>query len=91
METKKLINPNAFPTPMETGYEYNDKGERTDTQEGMTLRDYFAAKSLGNLLPENPTGCYGGYSIGVNDIKAIAEMSYLIADAMLKVREETDL
>lgn len=76
MENIKPKNQDAFPCD-----------NKSEGYTGMTLRDYFAAKSLNNLLPENATGCYGGYSIGVNDIKSIVEMSYLIADAMLKERE----
>ena len=43
---------------------------------GMTLRDYFAAKAL-------PV-CMSEYS----DPKNIAHAAYLIADAMLKARQE---
>ena len=56
-------------------------------QEGWTLRDEFANSAMSNLLPENATGCFGGYPIGINDINQIAETAYLIADAMLKQRK----
>jgi hypothetical protein len=44
------------------------------TGEGMTLRDYFAAKAI------NEVGWY-------NNINQSAIMAYEIADAMLKARE----
>lgn len=46
---------------------------------GMTLRDYFAAKSIGITAP-NKTPAY--------DDKTIARYAYEIADAMLKAREQ---
>ena len=46
-------------------------------QEGMTLRDYFAAKAMQGMM-----ACPG--SIRVNDD---ANLAYQIADAMLKARE----
>jgi hypothetical protein len=53
-------------------------------QIGMTLRDYFAAKAMQGLIasPRTPLGT-------VNDVtdQLIAKLSYIMADAMLKVRE----
>jgi len=51
METqnKKPRNPNAFPTPTETAYEWNDQGQTVGSQDGMTLRDYFASKAMASL------------------------------------------
>ena len=43
------------------------------THEGMTLRDYFAAKAMGN--PENIDPVY---------YEQFARKCYLLADAMLK-------
>lgn len=71
----------AFPLP--------NGSETTVGSEGMTLRDYFAAKALQALaggaswrdfdyLPKN------GYSIVENN----ALLSYQMADAMLKARDE---
>ena len=48
--------------------------------EGMSMRDYFAAKAMQGIL-SNPDG------IGFPDEK-IAKDAYWMADAMLKVREE---
>ena len=71
-----MSNSPAFPTsnwqktvPMSNGY-----------NEGMTLRDYFAAKAMTGLLTAEIVGEYS------ND--HVAEISYRIADAMLKAREE---
>jgi glycerol-3-phosphate dehydrogenase len=72
----------AFPTP-----EIHDKhpwGEsplcrHERAEQGMTLRDYFAAKALQGMLAEN-----GG---GATDNEQLAEWAYHLADAMLKARE----
>lgn len=48
--------------------------------EGMTLRDYFAAKAMQGMLAEN-----GGGAVG-ND--KLAEFAYHLADAMIKAREQ---
>jgi hypothetical protein len=47
---------------------------------GMTLRDYFAAKAMTGLLTAEIVGEYSN--------EHVAEISYRIADAMLKAREE---
>jgi len=51
-------------------------------EEGMTLRDYFAAKAMqGELASQHPqTGEY-------NNLDALAVIAYRVADAMLKARE----
>ncbi|AWZ74672.1 hypothetical protein J051_1300 [Klebsiella pneumoniae 440_1540] len=52
----------------------------------MTVRDYFAAKAM--------QGWLAGYPAGINHPArseegfTVAELSYLMADAMLKAREE---
>ena len=60
----------AFPVP-------NDAN--VNEQEGMTLRDYFAAKAMQALL----TGSHGGY-----EWDGAAEDAYKMADAMLAAREQ---
>lgn len=48
--------------------------------EGMTLRDYFAAKAL---------QCYMVNEVwNANTYKAAAKVSYAVADAMLEARKE---
>lgn len=53
---------------------------------GMTLRDYFAAKAMGGLL--TPQMCGEAYLAGDTRIllSALAKVSYLAADALLKER-----
>jgi hypothetical protein len=48
-------------------------------ESGMTLRDYFAAKAMTGLLTAEIVGEYSN--------EHVAEISYRIADAMLKARE----
>ena len=59
----------AFPTTVYSNESY----------QGMTLRDYFAAKALQGMLAEN-----GGGARSNDDLAVIA---YALADAMLKARE----
>lgn len=47
--------------------------------DGMTLRDYFAAKAMQGLL-----AC--DIECGPDNVQSIAESSYIMADAMLKAR-----
>jgi hypothetical protein len=62
----------AFPT--ETEFTYRD---------GMTLRDYFAAKAMAIMWDAYDKGY-----CGLNDkYETIADGAYLMADAMLKARE----
>ena len=64
----------AFPSVIQ--YFPNDLN--ADEEKGMTLRDYFAAKAMQGMLTasENYT----------ND--ELAGFAYIVADAMLKAREE---
>ena len=65
-----MNNPPAFPRPASKEHEYG----MHLPQEGMTLRDYFAAKAMQALVD-------GDY------FDATARMAYDMADAMLKARE----
>jgi hypothetical protein len=57
----------------------------TPYKSGMTLRDYFAAKSMQSILSSDK---YVGL-IGVNRYEQrTAEDAYKMADAMMKAREE---
>lgn len=60
----------AFPLP---ATEWNG------ADEGMTLRDYFAAKAMAALIED------GGYGSRNNDL---AKGAYSVADAMLRAREK---
>jgi len=54
-----------------------------DPNQGMTLRDYFAAKAMQGMLAAN--GDSNGYL--EYEEKTVAANSYKLADAMLKARE----
>jgi len=78
---KKPQNINAFPS---TKTEYDDIGgmdiSRKVHFQGMTLRDYFAAKAM--------TGLISNFNGDVSDnYEIISIASYKMADAMLKHRE----
>ena len=49
--------------------------------EGMTLRDYFAAKAMQGML----SACTGWSEAG---IERLAKCSYMTADQMLKARDD---
>lgn len=53
----------------------------THREEGMELRDYFAAAALQGMLAEN-----GGGAVSNKDL---AEFAYTIADAMMEARNES--
>lgn len=55
-----------------------DKGFEKLGQEGMSLRDYFAAKAMQGVL-------VNGY---FDRFESVALDAYALADAMLKAREE---
>lgn len=67
---------NAFPT-----MQYTKGISPSGFSPGMTLRDYFAAKAMQGLIIINdpvPTGEWPTYA---------GRKAYLIADAMMKARE----
>ncbi len=64
MTTKNTDGP-AFPVPPNTWYD----------KQGMTLRDYFAAKALTLVWPDG------------DDDEHVAQRAYEVADEMLKARE----
>lgn len=57
-------------------------GIENSIYDGMTLRDYFAAKAMQAILSEDPD-----YHQKYEFID-LADFSYRCADAMLKVRQE---
>jgi hypothetical protein len=67
-----MNNPNAFPVFFE-GY-----------QDGMTLRDYFAAAAMQGIFASNTEHDHADEHI----FDAVAEAAYKQADAMLKAREQ---
>jgi hypothetical protein len=60
-----------------------------DPNQGMTLRDYFAAKAMQSwVLATTKTYTHDGqHQTSALDIEQIAEYAYGQADAMLKARE----
>ena len=48
--------------------------------DGMTLRDYFAAKAMQSILV--------GIECAPDDVKNVVESAYVLADAMLVAREK---
>jgi hypothetical protein len=74
-----MNNPPAFPHVADIlQVQGNSAFVKTLTQNGMTLRDYFAAKAMQAILSDQ------NYS---SPDDKLAEASYWIADAMLKARE----
>jgi len=70
------MNEPAFPRPASPAHQHG----MHKPQDGMTLRDYFAAKAMTGLLTAEIVGEYSN--------EHVAEIAYRIADAMLKAREE---
>ena len=69
------INDGGFAFPV---WELNGNGQPEMTGFGLSARDYFAAKAMQGLLAAR--GRYENY-------REIASDAYLLADAMLKARE----
>jgi len=66
----------------------DDKQNFSCTSEGMTLRDYFAAKIIPAIIPP-PKTCedFDAINESVDYVAVFAKTAYLIADAMIKERE----
>jgi hypothetical protein len=67
------INPRKYAFPMQQG-----------SVPGMLLRDYFAIEALAGLLANPSTKLQDN-----DEVRAIAEFSYDLADAMVKARQTT--
>ena len=72
-----MNNQPAFPTGIIT----DGKGKIIGGSNGMTLRDYFAAKAMQGIFAS------GNLPNSVTDEK-LAATAYEVADAMLKAREQ---
>jgi hypothetical protein len=73
-----MNNPPAFPHVADIlQVQGNSAFVKTLTQNGMTLRDYFAAKAMQRLLTDDE----------IDVSYATAVLSYRMADEMLKARE----
>lgn len=82
--TNKPKNPWAFPCVAAPQY----------LQEGMTLRDYFAANAMQALITNNESSgailkTANKQDLGIFDVTAL--MSYRYADAMLRERERINI
>jgi hypothetical protein len=82
----EMKNPPAFPRSM---FSQNGPFSSSAYSEGygMDLRDYFAAKAMQGLIasPRMPLPAAKG-GLDVTDVM-VADLSYKMADAMLKQRE----
>jgi len=70
----------AFPSPRWEGW--------GSPQEGMTLRDYFAAKAMPATMTEFEDGWKQHAYESETFLQWAAERAYAMADAMLKAREK---
>jgi len=79
-----MSNTPAFPLNTPKWHEsVSDKGfQDIDFTMGMTLRDYFAAKAMQSLLRQYPDHLMN------SPASEVACDAYIVADAMMKVREE---
>ena len=58
------------------------------TEQGMTLRDYFAAKAMQGMFA-NPDDSHEQYDLNYKDYtEEIARCAYCMADAMMKARTD---
>ncbi|MCE7547216.1 hypothetical protein LZV53_21985 [Klebsiella michiganensis] len=66
----------------------NNGGPAYPTQgcEGLTLRDYLAGQAMQGWLASYPGS--NRHPMATHHENMVAELSYLMADAMLKAREE---
>ena len=86
METKKNI-PSVYPDPMRGAEQSYSNQNPYSLQTGLNIRDYFASKAMQGII-SSPN--YGIFDV-TNDVHIpTIEQCYKIADAMLKVREETE-
>ena len=79
-------NTPAFPLEMV----YTQENEKFN---GMTLRDYFAAKAMAlayKVNKERNDANFGptGWNFDVKDVEYIASVAYDFADAMMEARDE---
>ena len=72
----------AFPTGIIT----DQHGLIVGGSNGMTLRDYFAAKAMQGLIARESTGAFN-FEACPNDPWRVALWAYDVADQMLKARE----
>jgi hypothetical protein len=79
--TPKPENPAAFPRPFSAD-QIGDYTRDYFAQDGMTLRDYFAAAALQGIL----AGPCSRDGVPVSEWSDVPHQAYRLADAMLKAR-----
>jgi hypothetical protein len=84
----------AFPTSHQEPCDYNghNNSQKTVIDQGMTLRDYFAAKGLEALMVSVTSELQSKHHLieKANQIKKVyALMCYAMADAMMEARNES--
>lgn len=85
MEHNKPQNPQAFPRPFSEDRTGGDFPEHFAKQDGMTLRDYFAAKAMQGIICTNE---FAPSNLAKDFPERASVKSYEIADAMLKERSK---
>jgi hypothetical protein len=71
-----MNNPHAFPAPA---------GVSHITDQGMTLRDYFAAKAMEAVIINSDR-----HSTSIDEVDQwVGNYAYTVADAMLRARDKT--
>ena len=81
-----MNNPSAFPRPASEAHLHG----MYSAQEGMTLRDYFAAKALSTILGQYDFTFFEEDEDEKEEDKfsfIVAKNAYAMADSMLKARE----
>jgi hypothetical protein len=90
MSNSNMINPPAFPRPASNVESLNPISQ-VSSQDGMTLRDYFASKAMQSLISNTESieaiWKKSGYGNADKMRIHIAELSYACADAMLTARD----
>ncbi len=84
-EKTKPENPKAFPGP---NIEYKEPFDMPISHEGMTLRDYFAAKAMEGAWASHANPNAGSPVVeSIDNYENIAKACYEMADAMLTQRQ----
>ena len=79
----------AFPRPASKGTDYitGETDVVVDPQQGMSLRDFFAAKAMeGDWASQNEKNWVYRIDVSENHLDDIAALYYRMADAMLRAR-----
>jgi hypothetical protein len=86
MSSKENGGP-AFARPFSKNGEFSDS-QQNRSQEGMSLRDYFAAKALPAILQSDlmVAATRAAKARGLSPEQAVAMAAYEMADAMLQER-----